>query len=96
MTKQGRAMTNKANKLKGNVNVGDVVQILLSNVNVSKVDIKNLTLVIVEKIQYPKKLLVFCLVNKHYVMKDLYYISSIKHLKGTDWDLLELESCYQN
>ena len=43
-------MTNKANKLTGNVNVGDIIQISLSNIDVFKVDIKNLTLVIVEKI----------------------------------------------
>ena len=89
-------MTNKANKLTGNIDIGNIVQILLSNVNISKADIKNLTLVVIEKIQYPKKLTAFCLVNKYCIMKDLYYISSIKYLKGADQDLLELESCYQN
>ena len=50
MTKQGRAMTNNTNKLTGNINAGNVFQISLSNVNVSKADIKNLTLVIIENI----------------------------------------------
>ena len=42
-------MKNRSNILCGNIDIGDAVQIPLSNVNVSKVDFKTLTLLVVKK-----------------------------------------------
>ena len=52
MKKQGKEMKKHTNNTRGEVNIGDITHIRLSNIDLSKVDCKILTLIVVEKKEY--------------------------------------------
>ncbi|KAL3782724.1 hypothetical protein ACHAWO_008305 [Cyclotella atomus] len=57
LQKQGQSMKTKAAKIGGDVDLGSIVQISLSDVDTVKVDGKVLTLVVVEKVEATKELM---------------------------------------
>ena len=63
MKKNNKAIAVYNHKLNREVEVGDVVQVPISNVDLSKANIENLTLVVVEKIRYLKRLTAYYLAN---------------------------------
>ena len=85
-------MNNKNREIKE----GNIIEIYLSEVDLSGVDNWTLTMVIVEKTWYPKKLAAYYLANEYCIMKNLYHMSTITYVKNTSYLLLNLENYYQN
>jgi hypothetical protein len=87
-----RKMKDDASKIKGEIKVGCVVQVTLKNMDTTKVDGKNLTLVVVEKVTHihnaPPKYHLACAKGP---MQNLYsrtYITVAKDCCPKTWDLI--------
>jgi uncharacterized protein Veg len=83
-------MKKRAKKIDGNVEVGNIVQIGLSDVDSTKVDSKNLTLVVVEITEKGR----YRLAAKNGVLKNVYPRHVISLVKNATKELMGLEDAY--
>jgi len=96
--KQGREMRSKATKEYGEIEVGTIGWVAVSDFDLVKVDGKNLTIVVVEKVrgtgykQPPK----YRLASKHGVLQNLYHRSYITVIEKATPKLMGLESILEN
>ena len=72
LQKQAQQMIKRAHLKGGSINVGDVVQIGVSAVDLAKTDCKNLTLMAVEERTFKKNPPLYRLANKLFQLKTLY------------------------
>ena len=91
LEKQAEYMIRRANMKGGHVNVGDIVQIGISNADLAKTDCKNLTLMVVQEVTHKKAPPQYRLANKSFQMKNLYGLGSITIVKDANPKLLNLE-----
>ena len=83
-------MKKRANLVRSEINVGDIIQIPLSNINVVKVVCKYLTLIVVEKKEFKKAPLMCRLVNKVFQLDKLHGAGSLSILRNIDPKTLNL------
>ena len=84
-------MIKRAHLKDGSINVGDVVQIGVSAVDLAKTDCKNLTLMAVEERTFKKNPPLCRLANKLFQLKTLYGPGSITVVKDVDPKLVNLD-----
>ena len=84
-------MKNRANTLYDNIDISNVVQIPLSNIDMSKVDCKTLTLLVVEKKNNRKILPIFQLANKQLQLENLYGANLIIVLPNISPKIINLD-----
>ena len=75
----------------GSINIGNIVQIGLSKVDLAKTDCENLTLMVVEERTFRENLSLYYLANKLFQLKNLCGAGLITIIKDIDLKLVNLD-----
>jgi hypothetical protein len=91
MKKKGNQMKRKAFKFDGEISVGDVVKIPVSEFDVSKADVKNLICVVVERSIHGQFQLA---TSKGVFLNTMYARHRVSLCHGVSRELVQLEDAY--